>query len=89
MALTPAEIDALPTYTNAQMVKLLQHCVAELASSPESSVQGPNGRAYTMRDMEQLRSMLRHYEELDAIDLENSELATTGCPVVTYQEPQV
>lgn len=89
MAYTPAQIEALDSYTNAQIVKLLRYCIAELASNPESQVVGPANRSYTFRDMDQLQRMLTRFEQLAAADADATAVETTGCPVVTYQEPQV
>jgi hypothetical protein len=89
MTLTPAQIDALDTYTNAQMVKMLRYAQVQLVSAgPEGSV-AVAGRTWTMKDMRELESVLASYEKRAADDADASALETTGCPVVTYQEPQV
>ena len=60
MAFTPAEIDALPSYTAAQMAKLWLNFLAELGSAgPEVQVVGPNNRQYTIRNLDEAR---RQYE---------------------------
>lgn len=60
MALTPEQIDALPTYTAAQMAKLWLNFLAELGSSgPDVQVVGPNNRQYTLRNLDEAR---RQYE---------------------------
>ena len=89
MALTPAQVDALPEYTNAQMVKLLRNNIAELASNPEATVQGLGGRAYTFRDMDQLKRLLQHFQQLAADDLDGANIAFSGAPVVSNQKPQI
>ena len=61
MAKTPAEIDALEVPTAAQMVKLWKWLIAELGSNPEASVQGPNGRGYTHRQLDEAQRMLRFW----------------------------
>jgi len=92
MTLTPAQIDALPDYTAAQMVKLWRNVIATLGSNPSSSVQGPNGRGYTLRQLDEAQRMLAYWNRLA---LEESEAAaalagTSGyAPTVSYQEPQV
>ena len=69
MALTPEEIDALPTYTAAQMAKLWRHVVAELGTAgPDAQVTGPNGRAYTLRNLDEVVRMLKFWEEREAQD---------------------
>ena len=61
MALTPAEILALDDYTAAEMVKLWRYTIAELGSNPEASVSGPNGRAYTLRSLDEVQRMLEFW----------------------------
>jgi len=85
--LTPDEIDALPDYTNAQMVKLIRSAIAELASSPEATVTVA-GRSYTMADMGQLRAALRTFMDLAAEDTAAATDAGSYAPVVQFQEPQ-
>ena len=89
MVLTPTQIDALDNYTNAQMVKLLRYAIAELGSAgPEASV-SVAGRSWTMADLEKLKSMLAHFSDLAANDADAAAISTLGCPVVSYQEPQI
>jgi hypothetical protein len=87
-ALTPAQIDALPVYTNAQMVKLIGNCIAQLNSDPDGLVRMPNGREYRSKDMSHILLMLTHYEELARIDVEIAADAAglNSCPVVRFQE---
>lgn len=64
MALTPEEIDALPTYSASQMVKLWRYCIAQLGSEgPEAQVTGPNGRTYTLRNLDEAQRMLSFWEQ--------------------------
>ncbi len=89
MVLTPTQIDALDDYTNAQMVKLLRYAIAELSSAgPEASV-SVAGRSWSMGDLDKLKSALTHFTELAAADAEAAAISTLGCPVVSYQEPQI
>jgi hypothetical protein len=80
MALTPAEIDALPDYTASQMVKLWRHVIAELGSNPESTVSGPNGRAYTMRQLDEAQRMLTFWLGRQAAE----DDATSGAGMFEY-----
>lgn len=89
MALTPDEIDALPTYTAAQMVKLIDSAVAELASNPGSASVDMAGRRWTTHDLGTLRTLREHYAQLASADAADAAAVSTGCPVVTYQEPQI
>jgi len=72
MALTPEQIDALPNYTASQMVKLWRSLIAELGSNPEAQQTGPNGRGYTLRNMDEALRMLRFWEEREAIEAASS-----------------
>ena len=56
MAKTPIEIDALDTYTDAQMLKLARWAIVEVKSNPEASV-SVGGRSYTLVDLNTLREM--------------------------------
>ena len=60
MAKTPDEIDALDTYTDAQMLKLVRWAIATVLSNPETSV-SVAGRSYTLADLNTLREMESHY----------------------------
>ena len=60
MPKTPDEIDALDTYTDAQMLKLVRWGIAEVLSNPEVSV-SVGGRSYTLADLNTLREMESHY----------------------------
>ena len=76
MALTPEQIDALPDYTAAQMVKLWTHVVAELGSAgPDAQVVGPNNRSYTLRNLDEAKRMLQFWQERAAM-----EAAAAGGP---------
>ena len=77
MGLTPAEIDALEIPTASQMVKLIKWAMTELASSPEVNVQGPNGRGYTFRSMDEAQRALQFW--LDQEAREAADAAGAGC----------
>jgi hypothetical protein len=86
MALTPAQIDALPDYTNTQMVKLLRAAIAELGSNPEAIVQ-VGGHSHTLQDLDKLRMALRQFEQAAAEDAEVARVAAGGgAPVVRFVE---
>ncbi len=87
MSLTPAQIDALPDYSNAQMVKLLRHALATLASAPEGAVVMVNGRQYTTHNLAVLRNVLQEFEAMAIRDADAAG-ADDGAPLVSYQEPQ-
>ena len=92
MGLTPDEIDALDVPTAAQMVKLWKWLIAELGSNPEGSVQGPNGRGYTFRQLDEAQRMLAFWQRQVLEDAEAvAAAAGTGgyAPTVSYQEPQL
>ena len=86
--LTPAQIDAADTYSNAQMLKLARLAIAELVSDNQAAVT-VGGRSYTFQDLGTLREIEAHYRRLAAEDAAATDLDSTGCPVVTYQEPQI
>jgi len=92
VALTPAQIDALPDYTNAQMVKLHRSALVDLAGAgPDGSV-AVAGRQYTLRDTDQLRASLRYFEDLARADAEaaaiaNGDPAAGGCLISRFGEP--
>jgi hypothetical protein len=77
MAKTPAEIDALPNYTNAQMVKLVRAAIAELVSDPDASVDLVN-QSWTVHDLDKLRLMLRDFERAAAADARQAATAAGG-----------
>lgn len=52
MAMTPSEIDALPDYTAAQLLKVLERNIVEVHTGGQSY--GINGRQYTRADLESL-----------------------------------
>lgn len=88
MALTPQQIDELPDYTNAQMVKLLRAAIAELASNPEATVTVA-GHAHTLQDLDKLRMALKDFERAAAEDQEAARTAAGGgAPVVRFVEAQ-
>ena len=89
-AKTPAEIDALATYTSAQLLKLTRHAVATLLSDPSASVT-VGGRTYTYQNLDTLQRMERHYKDLAAQEAEGAQAAALdeelAAPVVHFQEP--
>ena len=89
MTLSPSQIDALDSYTNAQMLKLVRYAIAQLLSGgPEATVTVLN-HSYTMQDLDKLRQMEKHYAETAAHDADSTAVDTAGAPVVRYQEPQI
>ncbi|HUT60759.1 MAG TPA: hypothetical protein VNA25_23180 [Phycisphaerae bacterium] len=86
MARTPAEIDALADYTNAQMVRLIRWAIAELISDPEMTVTVA-ANTYTHQDLDKLQRMLAHFERA-VIDEQDQAAADAGgaCATVRYQE---
>jgi hypothetical protein len=83
MGLTPAQIDGLPDYTNAQMVKLIRKGIVDLVSSSAVEVI-INNRRFVYRDLGQLQNMLKDFEEMAAIDEANQQLGDAQCPVMGY-----
>lgn len=84
---TPAEIDALDAYTNAQMLKLTRHAIATLMSDPDAKVKIA-GREWEVHNLEQLREQEKYYQA--RVAEEESVTDTTsagGCPVVRFVRP--
>ena len=67
MALTPAEIDALPDYTNAQMVKALRLLLATISADPEAEVE-LRGRRWTIHNLTTLENTIAAFEKRAAAD---------------------
>ena len=89
MAITPTQIDALPDYSNAQMVRLCRWAIAQLTAQPEADVTFPGGRRFTYRDLDQLTRQLAHFELLAANDAQAADAAAgggQGSLVVQYLE---
>jgi hypothetical protein len=88
-AKTPAEIDALATYTNAQLLKLCRYATATLLSDPSASVTVA-GRTYTHQNLDALQRMEKHYQDLAAQDAEAAGAGSLdddfAAPVVHFQE---
>lgn len=55
MALTPTEIDALPSYTAAQLLKVLERNIVEVLATGQSV--GVTGKQWQRADLEQLKKM--------------------------------
>jgi hypothetical protein len=91
MALTPTEIDALPDYTNAQMVKLLRAALAELATNPDQATVEVAGRTWSQQNLTALRSTLAYFVDLAAQDADaaaaTADFNGGAAPVVRFQEP--
>ena len=66
MALTPEEIDALPDYTDAQLLKLYRSALADLGSDGKAI--GHDGRQLTRADEKFVWSMIEKLEERVAAD---------------------
>lgn len=84
-AMTPAEIAALDSFTNAEMAKLLRWAINGLTADKTSSYTVA-GRSYTFHDLDKLRTLERGYLKDAAVDAANTAAATSGCPVVNYGE---
>lgn len=67
MALTPTEIDALPSYTAAQLLKVLERNIVEITTGGQSM--GINGRQLTRADLSAL------FKQRDALKAEIEETA--------------
>lgn len=61
MPKTPAEIAALYTYSDAEMLKLVQWAIAELISNPDSASVSVAGRSFSQVDLTKLRDMEQVY----------------------------
>lgn len=60
MSLSKAEIDALPNYTDADMVKLCKHAHIQIMGGAQSY--SINGRSFTRATLGELMKMLSFYE---------------------------
>lgn len=56
MAITPAQIDAMPDYTSAQMLKLWRKAQVDVATAGTSTVF--NGRTLVRSDAEEIRKQI-------------------------------
>jgi len=91
MTLTPGQIDALPDYTNAQMVKALRLLMVTISANPAAEVE-QFGRRWSVHNLTTLENTIAAFEKRAAADAEAAAaLAGTGgyAPTVSYQEPQV
>jgi len=61
MAITTTTIDALPDYTDAQMLKLVKHAISQILGGAQSY--SINGRSFTSADLDKLKGMLTFYED--------------------------
>lgn len=61
MAKTPAQIAALDTYTDAEMLKLVRWAIAELVSNPDQATVSVAGRQYGQQDLAKLQELERYY----------------------------
>lgn len=87
MTLTPAQIDALSSYTNAQMAKLCQNAIATLISDPTASVTLPNGRSFSNQNLDSLQRLHLYYQDLANQDAANIAAADGGSAMlVIFQE---
>lgn len=71
MPITSADIAALPTYTNAEIVKSLRVTIVQIALGGQS--RGIDGRMKTEADLPKLQAALAYFEEL--VDVEAAETA--------------
>lgn len=83
--LTPIEIDALPDYSNAQMLKLVRVMIADVVSDPDAMVSFPNGRSYTQKDIDKLVRMEKYY--VRRVCAESASSSTGGAGVVQFGKP--
>ena len=60
-AKTPAEILALDSYTDAEMLKLVRWNIATLVSSPDATVTLPGGRSFTVHQLDALHRLEAYY----------------------------
>jgi hypothetical protein len=61
MPLTPSQIDALPTYTAAQQLKMWQRASIEVAGNGQSSA--VNGRQLNRSNADEILKMIVHWQE--------------------------
>lgn len=61
MAISTTDIDNLPDYTDAQMLKLVKYAISQILGGAQSY--SINGRTYTSADLEKLRDMQDWYED--------------------------
>lgn len=84
MALTPDEIDALPTYTSAQHLKMWQRADIELAQAGVSyAVQG---RTLTRNDADKVRAQINYWAE--QVASESAGEAGSGNVLVRFGQEQ-
>jgi hypothetical protein len=86
MVLTPAQIDAFDSYSNAQIVKLLRRAMVQIAADPEASVE-VMGRTWTVHNLSTLTTTIQEFQKLadaDARAAESARAAGGGAGVVEF-----
>ena len=61
MAVTTTQLDNLPTYTDAQMVKVCKKALVDVMAGGQSY--SLNGRTVTLADLDKLKTMLAFFED--------------------------
>lgn len=82
MAVTPAEIDALPTYTTAQRIKWVE---TQLMEAERFSSISAHNSSITKPDIERLAARLAELREQEQIELAGE---TGGTVLVKFGEPR-
>ncbi len=72
---TPTEVDALDDYSYAQMAKLCRRAIVTLTASPDQTVKLPDGREFTVQDLDRLRRAEQTYRRLAAEAAETTRRA--------------
>jgi hypothetical protein len=86
VALSPAQIDALATYTNAEMAKLLRYAIVQLASDPTNQTVEVAGRKWSTHQLPEMRRLERDYRDAAAADAAAAEVvsATGGAGRIRF-----
>jgi hypothetical protein len=71
--MTPEEIDALPTYTDAQLLKYYIHCRHTILSAGQAIAH--DGRQLTRADLRKVEDLIKEYQQ--RADPETSDVPTT------------
>ena len=88
MAITPADLDALPEFTDAQLLKQVRHTIALLDSTPDATVTFPNGRTWEHKDLAKLQSWEARLTRrvADAAIDDEADAAGGGAIAVQFEE---
>lgn len=79
--ITPEDIDAMPEFTDAQMLKLYRQALVDLADTGKAT--GHNGRQLTRADEEFVWRMVQRLEVRVQSSTEDSTIA-----LVTFGQPR-